>query len=216
MKILSKLMLLGLVAVSVASCGGAGGSASGPFGNIPAEIQKFNDADSSTPADLKEQKKATIEKIEKMANELSGKELNAEAGEGLKIDQPLTFQLESMNGVRPVIKFEGVLAAAEDLAVNVDPKDLYAEPLLGGTEIVISVKIPVSMDCLAADGSVIKTYGDVGTLKAENLKTSAVVKAGTEVELRTFCIVEGLEGTEQLRFYIDPEQAAYTSRSLAQ
>ncbi|MDE5812414.1 MAG: hypothetical protein K2H61_08960 [Muribaculaceae bacterium] len=216
MKTLSKLMLLCLVALTVASCGGAGGSASGPFGNIPAEIQKYQDADSSSPDDYKKKKKATIEKIEKMANELSGKELDVEVGEGLKIDKPLTFQLESMNVVRPVVKFEGSIVAAEDLTLNVDPKDLYAAPLLGGTEIVITVKMPVSMDCLAADGSVIKTYGDVGTLKAENLKTSAVVKAGTEVELRTFCIVEGLEGTQKLRFYIDPDKTAYTSRGLAQ
>lgn len=207
MKSIAKFITLCLLAGSLTSCGGGSGSSSGCFGSIPSEINKLDGNDNS---DSKINKAA--QSIEKMAKELDGKTLNVEIGTGLKMDQPLSLKFESMNVFRPVFGFAGSLVADKDLTLNIDPSELKSSSILNN--IVIGVKMPVSMDCLSKDGTVIYSFEDIGTLTAENLETSAVVKAGTPVDFRTICILGSLAGTEQLRFYVDLDKQPYTQRHL--
>ena len=211
MKSIAKLIASCLFAGALVSCGG-GSSSSGCFGSIPSEIQKFQEKDKNSRDDSGREKAAA--KIEKMAIALNGKELQAEAGQDLKIAEPLSLEFRSMNGVRPVVNFNGVLEADKDFKLNISESDLAERQLLGGAKIVIKVRMAVAMDCLSKDGTVIKTYSDLGTLAAENLKTEAVVKSGTKVEFNTFCIMEDLAGTESLHFYIAEDQAPYTDQEL--
>lgn len=218
------MFLLGVLT----SCGPSSGSASGCFGGIPEilasyeqesdalkeGINKDNYEKKSKEAD--ELKEKTTAEVEKLATELSGKEIACTVdGALLKIDKPVTLVFESMNKYRPVFRLGGDVVAAADLTLNANPGDLGGDALFSGDEIVVTVKMPVAIDFLDKEGNVIEHRNDIGTLEAANDGKTAVVKAGTPIDFcRTFTVNEKLSGVESVRLTVELDKEPYTSRSL--
>ena len=114
-----------------------------------------------------------------------------------------------------MFKLEGKVVASADLSLNADPSDLKGEELLSGGKVTVTVTMPVALDILDKDGNVLRHTNEIGVLPAENLGTSAVVKAGTPVDLNGCIVVDKeLEGATTFRLSIDLSKAPYTSRGL--
>ena len=111
---------------------------------------------------------------------------------------------------------EGKVVAAKDLTLNATPSDLQAETLLSGSKITVSVKKLIDIELLDKDGNVVDTRKGFGYLAAENLGTSAVVKAGTPVVFQDDVFVAGEDqvGVESIRLVCDLSKAPYFSRNL--
>ena len=206
------------VTLALTSCGGSGSSSTDVFGNIPETLAKYETEskgakDTKDATELKDKTKA---EVEKEATELNGKEVTCTVDDiQLKIEQPVTLVFKSMNTYRPVFGLGGKVVVAKDLTLNVDPSDLKGSELLGETNVVVNVKMPVVLEFLGKDGAVIKRHNDVGTLEAENSGTTAIVKAGTPVDFsRSFTVDDKLAGVESIRLFIELDKAPYTSRSL--
>lgn len=229
MKTLINLSVACLLALALPSCGGSIGSSSGCFGKIPATITKYEKESKEATAKLNENNYSKFNKkieelkaetkatVEEEAKALNGKEIPVSVDETqLKIEQPLTLAFESMNHLTPMFKLDGNVVAATDLTLNADPSDLKSETLLGGGKITVTVRMPVDIEFLDKDGNVVQNRKrSIGEIKAENLGTSAVVKAGTPVELKyNFPVDEEMEGVESLRLVIDLSKAPYCSRNL--
>lgn len=227
MKKLINLSVACLFAVALASCGGSAGSSSGCFGKIPSAIAKYDKESDEAQAKLNENNYEKISKemeelkaetkaaVENEAKALNGKEVTVSVDETqLKIEQPVTLAFESMNGYRAMFRLSGNVVAAADLTLNADPSDLKGETLLSGSKITVSVKMPVGIEFLDKDGNVVQSR-NIGELKADNLGTSAVVKAGTPVDFKNnFPVDEKMEGVESLRLVIDLSKAPYCTRDL--
>ncbi len=202
--------------IALTSCGGSE-SASGLFGSIPETLAKYEkeykEAGMSSTDKLKEETKA---EVEKEATALNGKEVTCTVDENqLKIEQPITLEFKSMNNYRPVFGLAGKVVAAKDLTLNVNPSDLKPSAILGETNVIVNVKMPVALDFIGKDGTVIKHQNDIGTLEADNQGDKAIVKAGTPVDLsRVFTVDDKLEGVESIRLTVELDKAPYTSRSL--
>lgn len=231
MKTFINLSVACLFALALSSCGGSIGSSSGCFGKIPATIAKYEKESKEATAklndsnynkiykEMEEQKAETKATVEEEAKALNGKEIPVSVDETqLKIEQPLTLAFESMNHLTPMFKLDGKVVAATDLTLNADPSDLKSETLLGGGKITVTVRMPVDIQFLDKDGNVVQTRRtgqNIGEIKAENLGTSAVVKAGTPVDLKyNFPVNEEMEGVESLRLVIDLSKAPFCSRNL--
>lgn len=222
--LITGICLLAIAALS--SCGSS--SSSGCFGSIPETLaeyeQKSDEITSGINGDnyekkqkeadeLKENTKAEVEKI---AGELNGKEISCSVDNAqLTIAKPVTLVFESMNHIRPVFTLGGEVVAAADMTLKADPSDLKGEKLLSGSEVIISVKMPVAVDFLDKDGNVVKHVNDIGTLEAANDGNAAVVKAGTPVDFcRSFTVDESFVGVESIRLAVELDKAPYTSRTL--
>lgn len=220
---------LSVLAFTLTSCGdGSSASSSDLFGNIVSTQNKYeakkdklegsmNESNyKSNQEEIDKLKEAFVEKIKADAAELSGKEIAAEAeASQLTIKQPLTLKFEDMNHLRPLFGLAGKVVAATDINLNVDPADLKGEKLLDGSKVTVSVTMPVSLDILDKDGNVLKHIHEIGVLAAENLGTSAVVKAGTPVDFRnTLAVDEELAGASKFRLAVDLTEAPYTSHGL--
>ncbi|MDE6396365.1 MAG: hypothetical protein K2K84_03760 [Muribaculaceae bacterium] len=201
--------------LALTSCGGSESSSTDVFGSIPETLAKY-ETESKGAKDATELKDKTKAEVEKEATELNGKEITCTVDDAqLKIEQPVTLEFKSMNTYRPVFGLGGKVVAAKDLTLNVDSSDLKGSELLGETNVVVNVKMPVVLEFLGKDGAVIKRHNDVGTLDAENNGTTAIVKAGTPVDFsRSFTVDDKLAGVESIRLFIELDKAPYTSRSL--
>lgn len=231
MKKLASISAAVILAVALASCGGSAGSSSssGMFGKIPATIARYENESKEMKSSMnkdnyeKQSKKLdelrdkTVAEVEAEAEALSGKEIKVSVDEAcLKIEHPVTLVFTSMNKYRAVFSLGGTVVAATDLTLNVDSSDLTPLKLLGSSNVVITVKMPVAAEFLDKEGNVVKSSNDIGILPAENLGTSAVVKAGTPVDFcRTFTVDDKMEGVESVRLIVDLTKAPYTSRGLA-
>lgn len=229
MKLTYLSAMLCVLALTLSSCGGGSSSSSTDlFGNIISAQQKYDEKKDKLEGSmnksnyksiqeeadrLKEETKATIEAD---ATGFNGKEANCEVeASQLTIEKPVTFVFDSMNKLRPVFKLAGNVVASADLTLNANSSDLKGEELLSGSKVVVSVKMPVSLDILDKDGNVLKHNNEIGILVAENLGTSAVVTAGTPVDFSgTFVVDKDIEGATTFRLGVDLSKAPYTSRSL--
>lgn len=215
------------LAVTLASCGG-GSSSSGLFGGIISAQQNYEEKSDKLTGSMNEHnyqsrqeeadklKEETARKIEADATGLSGREAPCEAeASQLAIKEPITLLFDGMNHLRPMFKLEGKVVASADLSLNADPSDLKGEKLLSGGKVTVTVTMPVALDILDKDGNVLRHMNEIGVLPAENLGTSAVVKAGTPVDLNGCIVVDKeLEGATTFRLSIDLSKAPYTSRGL--
>lgn len=230
MKINSLVTGLSLFAIAaLTSCGSSSSSSSDDcFGGIPGTIASYEQESEKLTAGIddgnyeKKEKEAaelrekTTSDVEKAAKELNGKEIPCSVDDSrLKINKPVTLVFESMNKYRPVFSLAGDVTCASDLTLNADPSDLEGETLLSGSEVVVSVKMPVALDFLDKDGKVVKHMNDIGTLEATNDGKKAVVKAGTPIDFcRNFVVDDSLAGVQSVRLTVETDKAPYTSRSL--
>lgn len=226
MKKLTNLSVTCILAFAFASCGGSGSS--GLFGDIPSTIASYDKErqeieskmDANNFAQLGEKvqdlKQSTIAKVEKEATELNGKEIPATTDEAiLKIESPVTLVFKEMNGYRAMFGLDGKVVAAEDLPLNADSSDLKGESLMSGAQISVSVKKAVGIEFLDKEGNVVHSRTEIGVLPAENLGTSAVVKAGTPINFNSsFAVDELMVGVESIRLVCNLSEAPYFSRSL--
>lgn len=217
-----------LCAVLLASCGGSIGSSSGCFGKIPATIANYEKEYDEAQAKINENNYGKISKkmdelkaetkatVEEEAKALNGKEVTVSVDETqLKIEQPVTLVFDSMNKCIAMFGLDGKVVAATDLKLNADPSDLKEQTLLSGSKITVTVKMPVGIEFLDKDGNVMQSRKDIGELNADNLGSSAVVKAGTPLEFKyNFPVDEAMEGVESLRLVIDLSRTPYYVRDL--
>lgn len=228
MKTITKLAALCSLSLFLGSCGGSS-SSTGCFGDIPETVAKYEQeseemASKMTQGNYSEiqekidgLKAETKTKVQEEAKALNGKEINATTDEAvLKIEQPLTLVFRNLNGIRAMFGLEGKVVAAKDLTLNATPSDLQAETLLSGSKITVSVKKLIDIELLDKDGNVVDTRKGFGYLVAENLGTSAVVKAGTPVVFQDDVFVAGEDqvGVESIRLVCDLSKAPYFSRNL--
>lgn len=228
MKTFTKLAVLCSLSLFLGSCGGSS-SSTGCFGDIPETVAKYEQeseemASKMTQGNYSEiqekidgLKAETKTKVEEEAKALNGKEINATTDEAvLEIEQPLTLVFRNLNGIRAMFGLEGKVVAAKDLTLNATPSDLKAETLLSGSKITVSVKKLIDIELLDKDGNVVDTRKGFGYLVAENLGTSAVVKAGTPVVFQDDVFVAGEDqvGVESIRLVCDLSKAPYFSRNL--
>lgn len=228
MKTLLKIAPIAMLVVSLTSCGGgttsSSSSSDGVFDGIPETIAKWQtekdelrarqNSDNYQKMDQKvdELDKEMKEKIREEAEALNGKELEVTVNtDTLKIESPVTLVFASMNAKAPNMEFGGTVVAATDLTLNCDPNDLKSRKMLSGTTYYVEVRMPVSMDFLDKDGNVVYHRSEVGTLNAENLETSAVVKAGTAVDFknRQFTISDKMGDVTHFHMYVDITKTPY-------
>ena len=231
MRIYSFIAGISMLTIALTSCGGSSSSSSsssGIFNDIPEMISSYEQKEKEITSGITENnyekkekeaaelKEKTLADVEKAANELNGKEIACAADETqLKIEKPVSLIFKSMNKYRPVFQLGGEVVAASDLALNVKASDLGADALLSKNEITVTVKMPVALDFIDKEGTVIKHLNDIGTLEAANDGETAIVKTGTPVDFcRTFVINEDLAGTESIRLSVELDKSPYTSRSL--
>lgn len=228
MKTFTKLAALCSLSLFLGSCGGSS-SSTGCFGDIPETVAKYEQESEEMTSKMTQGNYSEIQekidglkaetktKVEEEAKALNGKEINATTDEAvLKIEHPLTLVFRNLNGIRAMFGLEGKVVAAKDLTLNATPSDLQAETLLSGSKITVSVKKLIDIELLDKDGNVVDTRKGFGYLVAENLGTSAVVKAGTPVVFQDDVLVAGEDqvGVESIRLVCDLSKAPYFSRNL--
>lgn len=197
MKVNFSLLMVGMTAMVLSSCGGSGsnGSSDGMFGGIPETIQKYDDEKKSLNAGLNESnyekglakidelKTETIAKLEKEGEALNGKELPVSDNEDLKIETPLTLVYKDVFSNVAAVEFtlDGKIVAAKDIKIEINPSDLKGRDMLGGKKTVVTAYTLVQLELLDSEGNVVDTRA-IGNLTADNNGEEAIVKAGTAAE----------------------------------
>lgn len=232
MKSIFKAGLFMLVIACLTSCGGGTGtsSSSGLFGTIPGLINKYDSEQESLKSEMNENnfkkisekinklKEETTAKISEEGQSLNGKELPVGMNEeDLKVEQPITlaYKGESKGAtLHADFDLSGKIVAAKDLTLNLDPKDLKGESLLGGGKIVVTVTLPVHIEFSDKEGNVVDSR-TIGRLAAENNGETAVIKAGTPIEFNGLIPVsKKYLNVESARLVIDLNKGL-ASRNLA-
>lgn len=201
MKTILKTGLFLLAAGALASCGGNSNSSSSSslFGPIPGIIENYDSERDALESNVNENnfkensekidklKEETIAKLTKEGEALNGKELPAAMNEAeMKAEQPLTLVYDNVStgGTMSVVyKLDGKVVAANDLTLTIDPADLKGETLLSGSKVDVTVTLPVQIEFLDKEGNVVDTR-TIGRFPAENNGETAVIKAGTPIELQ--------------------------------
>ena len=232
MKSIFKTGLFMLVIACLSSCGSGNGTSSSSrlFGNIPGLINKYDSEKESLKSEMNENnfkkisekidklKEETIAKISEEGQSFNGKELPiAMNEEELKVEQPVTllYKGESKGAtLHADFDLAGKIVAAKDLTLNIDPKDLKGESLLGGGKIVVTVTLPVHIEFSDKEGNVIDSR-TIGRLAAENNGETAIIKAGTPIEFNGIIpVTTKYLNVESARLVIDLNKGL-ASRSLA-
>lgn len=190
-------LMFGVAVIALSSCGGASkGSSNGMFGDIPQTLENYEQERKKLDAGLTdsnyqkqlakidELKAETIEKLAKEGESLNGKELPVTVNEDeLSIESPLTLVYKNVfSNVQAVeFGFDGKIAAAKDLKLEINPSDLKGRDLLGGKTTVVTAKLPVSIEFLDSEGNVVVSR-TIGNFEADNNGTEAVIKTGSLVD----------------------------------
>lgn len=228
MKKLFFSVIVGMSVMALSSCGGSNGSSNGMFGSIPETIEKYqqekkgvNDGLNESNykkdlAKLDDLKAETISKLEKEGEALNGKELAVSVDENeLKIETPLTLVYKNVFSNVQAVEFglEGIIVAAKDINLEINPSDLKGRDLLGGKLTVVTARLPVQIEMLDSEGNVVDTR-TVGEFAAENNGEEAIIKTGTPIEFNSSLpVTDKLINVVSARLVVDITKAL-TSETL--
>lgn len=212
------------VGLTLPSCGDSAGSSSskGCFGDIPNKIESYQQKSEKIKSGMSEKnyekkkkedmdlQNKTAAEIEAIAKELDGKELVCIVDENcLKIVQPVKIKFDSMNKFYPWFKFDTEIVAANDMILKADPSRLK-QPAVFKDQEIRPVKMPVMLEYLDKDGNVVKEEKSIGSFPAENDGKTAVIKAGTPLNIEhTIAVNSDLIGAESIRLVIDLDKEPY-------
>ncbi len=220
MKTLQKVFAFVLLSAGLVSCGGdTGASSAGMFGNIPGQIENYeNDRKTlesgTTEKNYKEisekvnlLKEETTGKLEEEGQALNGKAISLEMNEEeLKVEEAVTILYKSVFSNLKAVEFGifGKVVAAKELPLEIDKKDLSRNADFYGKEkTLLKVKLPVHIQFLDKEGNVVDER-TIGSLSAENDGETAVIKPGTPVEFSGSVPVGAkYAGVESARLAID-------------
>ena len=227
-------LTIAIAAMTLSSCGGAGnghGGSNGMFGKIPQTIEKYDSEKKALNAGMTESnykknlakidelKAETSEKLEKEALNLNGKELAVTVDENnLKIATPLTLVYKNVFSNMQAVEFglDGKLVAAADIKLDIAPSDLKGREMLGGKTTVVTAKLPVHIEFLDDQATVVDTR-TIGYLVADNNGNEAVVKTGSAVDFAicSIPVSDKFINVKSARVVIDPSKGL-TSETMPQ